>query len=200
MENQVSVHDASVQTDSVKTQQQGAKTQSKQMRRIRLCINVFKFLAIAILSIYTYHTTLSTFPNFRRFMFDELPEKIQVTEAEKSFMWTCIFWPVVSAFVTICKAVCVVLKANPKIWGKIVEYTSLWFVGTWIGKKLISLTVVEPCKRFAIKLLKFFCIVLCATCGSSLMFIGLCSVLKHYDIPDSITAAMARMSTVMPFL
>jgi len=200
MEPQVFVLDASVQTDSVKTQQQGTKTQSKQMGRIWLFMKVFKYLAVAISSIYTYHKTLNMFPNFRRFMFDELPENIQVTEAEKSFMWTCIFWPVVSAFVTICKAVCVVLKANPKIWGKIVEYTSLWFVGTWIGKKLISLTVVEPCKRFAIKLLKFFCIVLCATCGSSLMFIGLCSVLKHYDIPDSITAAMARMSTVMPFL
>jgi len=195
-----SVNTVSVQTEIVETQEQVTKTQSKQMRRIRLFMKVLKNLAIIISSIYIYHKILSTFPSFRKFMFNELTEKIQVTETEQSFAWTVIFWPIVSAFVTICKAVYLVLKANPKIWAKIVEYTSLWFVSTWVGKKLISLTVVEPCKKFAVRLLKFFCMVSCATCGSSLMFIGLCSVLDHYHIKDSMTAVMTRIGTAMPFL
>ena len=173
------------------------------MRRIRMFLTVFKYLVVAGSAMYIQHSILSKFPTFRKFMFNELTEKNEVSETEQSFMWTWIFCPVMAGFYTNCKMIFAALKAlmaYPFIWKKIAEYTSILYAGKFLCKKFITFAVVEPCKRFAIKEAKSFCKLLCALCCTSLMSIGLYSVLDHYQIRESMTAAIACMGTAMPFL
>jgi NADH:ubiquinone oxidoreductase subunit 5 (subunit L)/multisubunit Na+/H+ antiporter MnhA subunit len=200
VDSQTLLVDQGVQTDTqVQTEGIDVKnSESKWWRRVRLAMCLLKYLVFAGLCIGGYHQILSKFPSIRTVLLDEHTEEIRPTEREQSVLWVSVFVPVVSMFCTLCRAIYFLLKLNPTVWKKIAEWTSLWFFGTWIAKKMLNIAIVEPCKKVGKALLLFF--VKCSIGGicASLMFIGLRSVLKHYNVHGQMQVLISCVGAAIP--
>jgi uncharacterized membrane protein len=186
--------DQEVQTQEIQTLVPQNCQGSRWRRRVQYA---FALLLVGfVCGVVACYYVLATLPNFRRYMFGEQEEVNTVTEAEQNMLTSFNL-----SLLSICYATCLriykFLRSFPWLWGKILEYTSLGFFGKLfcnkIREQVVKHAFIPMLKRYAFDFLKTCFQILIIVACTTLMIIGLRSVLHYYNFPGHVKTIMSFM-------
>jgi hypothetical protein len=199
--------DATVQTEEgLVIVDQQAQTNGNLMQdnsrgvwdRVRLILAACSYVFTFILGAYIWQTILAKLPNFRRYMFDEQSEITVVTETEQRVLWTFVFVPSTSLFLTICMHIFKGVRSVPWLWRKIAEFTSAYWIYKQIREQVVKRAIMPVLKKWAVQFAKKCWVVMASIACVMLMIIGLHLVLEHYNFAFHLKAFVSHLRGAIP--